>query len=121
MASPLIHPFLLDRLGSFFSATCTVQTNTPAQDAYGQPIAAWANLAGHVDIPCGIYPTKTQQEVKRADGTITVATHRANLQGVFASITTAMRLVSEGLNYDIVGVVTDSQRVITSLLLERVA
>jgi head-tail adaptor len=119
MAS-IIHPGMLAALSDFFPSTCTIQQNTPEQDAYGEPIADWDDLAGHVDIPCQISPAGGR-EVKLANQTYAVASHAIALQGSYTTITPAMRVTSGGATYDILAVESDSQGVMTRLLCQVVS
>lgn len=115
----LIHPrFLSSLAATFYSSTCTIQQATEAQDAYGQPIAAWANVAGLIALPCAIAPISGSPEAaerKREDGTIEIITHHISIAGYYLTITNKMRAVVAGANYDIVGAEVDSHVTMTRL------
>ena len=115
----LMHPRLLSTLGRLYPSLCTVQTNTPVQDTYGQPIEAWAALAGHVDLPCAIRPAPVAGgEVRRPDQTIVTAPYHVALPGYYSTITEAMRLTSGGRTYNILRVEHDQMRQTTRLTAE---
>lgn len=110
----LISPRMLGSLTAFYPSLCTIQQNTPVADSYGQPIAAWANLAGHVGLACAVM-SGGGREMKLPNQTYTVASHVILLAGHYPTITTAMRAVVGGVNYDILSVESDSQSTMTRL------
>ena len=115
----LIHPRLLSNLtATFYTSLCTIQQATEAQDAFGQPIPAWANVAGLINLPCAIAPfsgSPERAEVKRADGTIEIITHHISIAGNYLTITNKMRAVVAGVNYDIMASEVDSHSIMTRL------
>jgi len=118
---PLIHPHLLEHLEeTFFPSLATIQAVTLTQDSYGEPAEAWANLAGHVDIPCAIAPASARE---RASASMTVAetTHTTILAGEYLTVTPVHRAVVDGTVYDIVGVERDSHSTMTRLRLRIVS
>ena len=122
----LLHPRMLSSLEAmFYLSTCTIQESTATRDAYGQPILAWANLAGHVDLACSFAPispgSPEAAEIKRADGTIVKATHHIAFPALYTSILPTMRAVAFGFNFDILAVEFDSHGIMTRLRVERVA
>lgn len=123
--STLIHPNLLASLGDFYAATCTIQQNTPTADTFGEPVNAWANVSGLVGIPCSIAPNVIETpgggEARTATMTLHRVTHHIALQGHYAAILPEMRLVSAGVNYDIIAVEHDSHAVQTRLKVELVS
>lgn len=100
--------------------TCTIQQSTPAQDSYGEPIDSWANLTGHVSLPCRLGPSGGR-EIERDIGIISYSTHVIQFGSKYASITTKMRAVVDGVNYDIERVFHDSRNETTQLWLKVVA
>ncbi len=112
MVRALIDQRMLDHLGDFYPSRCNIQARTDAQDGYGEPIPTWANLAGHVNLPCALAPfviaSPQQAEMRRPDGTIVVATHHLSIAGHFPSITPSMRAVVSGVTYNILSVEWDS-------------
>jgi hypothetical protein len=98
----------------FFNLECTIQVDTPTYDDHGQPVSSWSSLAGHVAIPCRRAPV-TEQERRALGQVVESATHVVALYGVYTSITPVMRAVVDGTNYDITGVRTDSDGVLTYL------
>lgn len=113
----LIHPRMLVGLWGFYPSTCTIQVATETQDSVGQPIPAWANLAGHVAIPCRIAPIERASgwEVKASTQTYTVATWKVALRSYYPAIITKMRAVAGGVNYNILAVEHDDQETMTVL------
>lgn len=112
--STLIHANMLSSLGvDFYPSTCTIQQATESQDAAGQLIRTWANVSGHVDIPCAV--ASVGGDEREGNETYVLATHRIALRGYYPNITEAMRAVVSGVNYDIERVHHDSQGVSTYL------
>ena len=116
----LIHPRLLSGLAAtFYPSLCTIQEATEVQDAYGEPIATWANVAGLVNLPCAVAPpnlgSPEKSEVKKSDGTIEIITHHIAIAGHYPAITNKMRAVISGINYDIMAVEIDSHATMTRL------
>ncbi|MEE9401254.1 MAG: head-tail adaptor protein [Dehalococcoidia bacterium] len=119
----LIHPRMLPSLTTtFYVSLCTIQESTPTRDAGGQPILAWANLAGHVDLECSIAPispgSPEAAEKHRPDGTIVIATHHLTFASIYTSIFPNMRAVAAGVAFDILSVEHDSHGTMTRLRLE---
>lgn len=114
MTTPLFNPRMLTMLANFYPATGTVQSATNTADAAGQLIPTWANLAGHVDLPCAIRSV-SGQETETPDQTYVLTTHRIALRGSYPSITESMRFVSGGVAYDIERVHHDSHTQTTYL------
>jgi hypothetical protein len=98
----------------FFNLECTIQVDTPTYDAHGQPLPHWSSLAGHVAIPCRRAPV-TEQERRALGQVVESATCVVALYGTYATITPVMRAVVDGTPYDITGVRTDSEGVLTYL------
>jgi len=116
----LIHPRLLSSLSAtFYPSVCTIQVATETQDAYGQPIPAWADVPGLISLPCAVAPlnsgTPAEAERRRADGTIEVVTHHIAIAGYHLTIIAKMRAVVSGMNYDVVAVEFDSHAITTRL------
>jgi head-tail adaptor len=114
-SSPIVHGSLLARLGRFYPSAVTIQTRTATTSPSGEQTYTWANLIGHVALPCWI-AFSGGQEIKRADGTIAITTHKIAIAGHYAGILPTMRAVSGGVTYDILAVAHDSQGATTSLL-----
>lgn len=114
----------LGGLATFFGRTCTIQENAPTRDAAGQPQDSWANLTGHVALPCRVAPVTALSRaarVERDDMTVTTYSHVIILAGAYPAITTAHQAVIDGVNYQIVNVVRDSSLVATELQVEVVS
>ena len=114
MTRPLLSPRMLSALRNFYPTTGTVQSATRTADAAGQLIPTWANLAGHVDLPCAIQSV-SGQETETPDQTYVLTTHRVALRGNYPAITESMRFVSSGVAYDIERVHHDSHAQTTYL------
>lgn len=85
---------------NFLPQTCTIQEYTDGVDAYGAPTQTWANLAGHIDIPCSISLT-TGKETKLADQEYGITTHKIALNAVYPAITRLHRAVVGSDTYEI--------------------
>lgn len=103
----------------FYVSTCTIQEATEVRDAYGEPIATWADVVGLINLPCAIAPpspgSPQAAEVKRTDGTIEIITHVIAIAGHYPAIINKMRAVVAGLNYDIIAAEIDSHATMTRL------
>ena len=120
MAS-IIHPRLLAALQmNFYPSACTVQVATETQNDAGEVLMAWADFAGHVNLPCRIAPVGGR-EMKRPDMTYTVGSHSIGLAGWYSTIVPKMRAVVSGVNYDILAVEIDGQMAATWLRVQVVA
>lgn len=104
----------------FFNSECTIQVNTPTYDAHNQPVSSWTNLAGHVEIPCRIAPV-TEQERRTLSQVVETATHLVALYGVYATIVPVHQALVDDVTYDITGIRTDSEGVLTYLGVKTVA
>ena len=117
MSRPLVNPRMLEHLEpSFYRGGCTIQENIPSRNAYGEDVAAWSDLAGHVAIPCHLAPD-TGRETRGAELTISETTHVALLSGRYDRIDNTHRAVIDDVVYDIVGVDHDAQDSMTRLRL----
>ncbi len=116
----IFHPQMLTRLADFFPGLCTIQSRVQTQDAItGEVTITWANLAGHVSLPCSHGPTKGE-EVKRADQTYVVSNYTLALAGNYPTINETMQAVVDGTAYEILLVQWDSHGMKTRLLCRRV-
>lgn len=85
---------------NFHPSKCTIQVYTDGVDAYGTPTETWANLAGHVDIPCSVQ-LSSGRETKLASNEYGITTHRIALNGVYPAITRLHHAVVDGTTYEI--------------------
>jgi hypothetical protein len=111
----IIDARMLDMLARFYPSTCTIQTATETPDGANQPIMSWANLAGHVDIPCAVGRPRGGER-KTVHQAYSVATHTIALGGYYPAITEKMRAVVGGVNYDILLPENDGQGASTQLV-----
>ncbi len=115
----LVHPRLLAMMApTFYVSTCTIQQATETPDPLGQPIPAWANVPGLVNLPCAIAPFGGSTEASqrnRSDSIIDAATHAIAIAGYYPTIVNKQRAVVAGVAYDIVGAETDSHSAMTRL------
>ena len=85
---------------NFNPSLCTIQAYVDGTDTYGQPTQTWANLVGHVDIPCSI-ALSSGREVKGKENEYGLTTHRIALNGIYPTITRLHRAVVDGTTYRI--------------------
>lgn len=116
---------LLDGLSAFFDHTCTVLEDTGnTTGETGQPIEKFTDLAAHIDLPCRVAPvTALSRAARDARGEMVVstATHIVMLPGAYPSITTAHHVeLADGLEYQIVSVIRDSEQLACELFVEKV-
>lgn len=116
----VVHPQMLGRVQpNFYPSLCTVQSNTPAVDSWGQPIPDYSTLAGHANLPCRIAPRSTQERSTPAQVYVT-ASHHVALGGYYPAIRETMQAVIDGLAYGIEGVEWDGNRKTTRLYVSKV-
>lgn len=137
----LVDPRLLASLADAFPQTATIEGRLFGQDQAGDPVDAWTSgqtflvteegayittedgdliitADGTPDtIACALYGAGGR-EVKRADQTVAVATHRALLAGYRDDLTPAHRVTIGGQVYNILAVEQDKLRLVTRLMLE---
>ncbi len=117
---PLIPPSLIANLSFLFNKTVTIQINTPTPNDFGEPVPTWADLAGHVAIPCVMFPvtggTKFKPEVN-----YDVGSQRIMLQGWYPAILPTMQAIIGGVTYPIDFVEQDSQDLLTQLIVRLVS
>lgn len=114
----LVHPQLLGRLQTnFYPSLCTIQAAGDVRDSYGGVTPAWADLPGHVDIPCRVAPDRAfNREVRTEAQLYAVHSWVIALSGKYPAITEEMRAVVDGTAYDIELVQGDGQGKTTRLM-----
>ena len=125
MARDLFDPRMMAELADFTPSTCTVQQDLGTDDGFGETIAAWADLADHVDLDCAHAPSGAQgKEYQRANGDFVVANYITLLAGAYPLVTELMQVVVAGPRagtYEIGLVHIDSHSTMTRLLTRRVS
>ena len=106
MANPqgIVHPDMLARLQpNHYPSLCTIQQASEVADSFGELVKTWANLAGHVDLPCRIAPATMgrSNEVRGQAQLYQVQNFIIALTGHYPAITEKMRAVVGSTNYDI--------------------
>lgn len=114
-----VHPSMLTALSGFYLSTCTIQQATESQNNIGDVTHTWANLSGHVDLRCRIAPA-SGNEVKQASQIYAEYTHIVALAGAYTTVTEAMRVIVDGVTYDIVAAQFDGNHKTTRLLVRLV-
>lgn len=114
----IVHPHMLARLqANFYPSRGTVQALGGTQDAYGQPVEDWADVAGLQDIPCRVAPvTRSNAERRTSEQVYVEATHHIALGGYYPAIRETMRFVVDGQAHDIQLVEHDGNGKTTRLL-----
>ena len=112
-----------------FSSLCTIQEPDGTRDATGNQKRFGANfgdVAGMVDIPCMIAPEITttvlkSSETRDQDRTNEMAQFHVLLDGYYPLIRKKMRAVIDGKAWDITGVESDSQKIMTRMAVREYA
>ena len=124
MAASIVHPGLmhgLRGLAALYPSRATVQAATvTSRNAAGEPVTSWAALAGHANLPAALAPTSGAAERRLAQLTVTTESYTVALAGGYPAITEQMRVVVDGVAYNILAVDLDSHGATTRLLVERV-
>lgn len=122
----LVHPQMLAQLeqAGFFPSSVTFYAQGSGEDDYGRKDGSWTAVSALSAIACGVNrPSRSRgapQEVRRADLTLTTATHEIVLAGAYPAVTTKMRAVVDGATYDVLSVVCDAQGASTVVMAELV-
>lgn len=114
----IIHPGLLEHMEAqgHFPNTGTVQDFTIAR-VEGEPTATFANLAGHINLPCAV-AALTAKEKEELDKTIATSTHKARFIDYYPLIKASYRFVSDTVTYLITGVDHDQHDTMTRIFLK---
>ena len=114
----IIHPGLLEHIEAqgHFPNTGTVQDFTIVR-VDGEPTAVFANLAGHIDLPCAV-AALTSVEIEALDKTIADSTHKAGFIAYYPLILASYQFISDGVTYEITGVASDQHDTMTRLILK---
>lgn len=123
--STLLHTRLFQALGPmFWRYTVTIQEDTQTQDEIGGISHSWSTFAGHEHIACNIgrksdnmgdILTEKRQPLSIFDAKLP----RCMLNGLYPTITEQHRAIVDGTTtYNIRGVISDSGKNLTELVLE---
>lgn len=102
-----------------FSELATIQEYTTTTSQSGGQIKTWRDKAGHVSIPCYV-SSREAQEQKSSLLIQTVLQTKIRLSGYYPLIQNAMRVVCNGITYEITSVGSDSQTLLTTLIVQKV-
>jgi hypothetical protein len=115
------------RASGLLTSLCTI-TVPPASTTFGDsgamdPTTAWADLPGHVAIPCKDAPINTGDgvsvtELKSMEDIQAVNLRHVLLDNYYPLILASYRATVDGKVYDIVNAESDSHRQMTRLALE---
>lgn len=130
LGTTIVHPRLFESLRpSFWRHTVTIQrrTDPTLQDEVGGPetsetLNPWVTLSGHGGISCNVgrndaLGPKTS-EIRQSLSTFDAKMFQAMLNGIYPAITEQHRAEIDGAYYNIRGVVHDSGKNLTELVLE---
>ena len=118
----LVQPRFLSAVGvsRLFPSLCTIQVPAGTMDKGDIIKAPWADLAGHVGLPCRLSPASGSREVRRDDMTYSTITHWLTLQGLYTAVLPHMRAMVDGIAHEIETVDGDGEAVMTRLGLRRI-
>ena len=114
---PLTDPRMMEQLADFFPQTCTIQVATETQNSVGDVIFAWADYAGHVDLPCRI-TAAGGSENRRPNITYSIDNFIVLLRDYYDTITNKMCVKNGSTYYNILLVEHDAQDEMTRLTVE---
>lgn len=112
---PLIDPGLFANLAGFYPSLATIQSVTSSRNTYKEEVLTPSTL--HANVPCAV-ASAGGKEVKRADMTYAIGTHKVALAGYYPDVTETMRVQVVGLTLNILLVEHDSHQKSTRLLCE---
>lgn len=106
---------------TWFDRFALIEEYTATMNNLGEEVQTYGTVFGMDAIPCRLAPVITPQEQRTAALTPTEQTHTAILKGDWPTITTKMRATIDGVVYDIITALVDSQRTMTHLGLRQIA
>jgi hypothetical protein len=124
LTTAILHPRLFRSLPAFFSSLCTIRVKQAATlNTIGEAEPGWPIFEGHAAIPCNLAAkagnTQEQQsEVRTSDSTYVSKDRHCMLDGYYPLIDETMAAEVDGVLYDIRGVVQQSVKQHTKLMLE---
>ncbi len=109
----IMHPGIFAALtANFYPSTAIIEEPVMTQDAVGEPIPAWPVFL--TDLDCRLSPMGgTERQLP--DQTYSVASHTVSLASYQDTITVVMRVLIDGVYYDIVAVEHDGNSEMTRL------
>ena len=120
MTAAIVHPrFLASVPPGFWPSSCDIEGSTATQDAYGEPVETWADVAGLTGIDCAKAPLSAVER-QAAQFTATDQAWNVLLRGAYPEITTRHRAVIDGTTFDIERVETDQTETLTRLVVRSV-
>lgn len=125
--SSIVSPKAAGALGAHFPDTVTIRIATDGTTNLGAPTETFADLAGHVDLPCALAPNAPDaargdrgREVDTGDGTWVDASHTIEMPAHRPAITEKMQAVVAGVTWSILLVEHDSMGSMTRLWVHRI-
>lgn len=110
---------LLRGLRRFFPQSCTILVNTPVEDAFGQMIAHLAPLDEHEELRCRKAPVG-ERERQTLGPLAESAEFVVALFGCYPAVSVAMVALIDEVEYNITGVRSDAEGILTYLGVERI-
>ncbi len=111
-----------------FSSLCTIVTPPPDVNLAGapDPSVPYEDLTDHVDIPCIALPLSSGNKVQPTEVKSLMEVYSKNLihvllAGYFPLIQSNYRAVVDSIEYDIVGIESDSHHTQTRLAVQKVS
>lgn len=112
--SRLTNPRMVTSLG-VFPKRCTIQQQGTAKNGFGEVIGAWADVAGHVDIPARVAQSKAAMGERGRDVKYNSLSYDIALNGYYSGIKVSHRAKVDDVAYDIDNVESDSEARMTVL------
>ncbi len=119
LSSVMTHPRFTDEIEKRCSDTVTIQVVTETQGESGEPVETWANLAGHICLPCMVGPAGGG-EARTMALTLGTEIKQILIVDYYPAIIQKHRAVVNGVSYDILLAETDQGEGFTRLTVKRV-
>jgi len=124
-STPIAGAVLRSALSGRFIDLITIRRPTATVNTYNEPVDAYTDLAGHVDLhavvaPGDIYAKMKRQETATSQDTTEYEYLRVMLNGYYPLIDLTDHLEFDSFEWDIVAIDCDSTRSFTQILVQRI-
>jgi hypothetical protein len=124
-STPIAGAVLRSALSGRFIDLITIRRPTATVNTYNEPVDAYTDLAGHVDLhavvaPGDIYAKMKRQETATSQDTTEYEYLRVMLNGYYPLIDLTDHLEFDAFEWDIVAIDCDSTKSFTQILVQRI-
>ena len=98
-----------------FGDTCKIQKFSETQTDSGAPLKTWSDLTGCTSIPCYLSQMKVIKGPIVSQSVMITNQMQIRLDSYYSSIQIGMKAIVNTIEYEIVDLLTDSQKIFTVL------